>query len=163
MDIDFRCTDPNIRIRNLDKNTELFHPVQLSRIGVSAGTALSQRRPDLQKYIIGNAIFYPLVIPWETTGRMLAVTVCSDTELLLQQQQITGSDIAWNDITLLGVLLDTADGRMKGLVKDVVNDWSIDSLTEQGFNLFNVQAATLVVMHELIHSTAMGLGKDIGM
>ena len=64
---------------------------------------------------------------------------------------------------LLEVLLETADGQMKGLVKDVVNDWSIDSLTEQGFNLVNVEAATITVMHELIHSTAMGLGKEISM
>jgi hypothetical protein len=160
MDIDFRCTNPSIEIRNLDERTEVFHPVQLSRIHVSAGTALSQHRPD-QKYIMDNALLYPTT-PSSTNG-ILASTFCSDTELLLWQQQVTGSDIAWNDIVLLEVLLDTADGRMKGLVKDVVNDWSIDSLTEQGFNLVNVEAATLIVMHELIHSTAMGLGKAISM
>jgi hypothetical protein len=158
MDIDFRCTNPSIEIRNLDERTEVFHPVQLSRIHVSAGTALSQR-PG-QKYIIDNALLYPSI---PSTGPRLATTVCSNTKFLLWQQQVTGSDIAWNDIILIGVLLDTADGRLKGLVKDVVNDWSIDSLTEQGFNLVNVEAATITVMHELTHSTAMGLGKDISM
>ena len=158
MDIDFRCTDTSREISKLYEGTQTFYPVQLSRIHVSAGTAL-QHRPD-QKFIMDNELLYPIA---PSTGEALAVTLCSSTEVLLWQQQVTGSDIAWNDIILLGVLLDTADGRMKGLVKDVVNDWSIDSLTEQGFNLFNVKAATLTVMHELTHSTAMGLGKDISM
>jgi hypothetical protein len=83
--------------------------------------------------------------------------------VLAEQKRLTGSGTEWNDIVLQKVLSDTATGKTKGLVKDVVNDWSIDSLTEQDFSLLNFNAATMTIMHELTHSTAMGLGKNISM
>jgi hypothetical protein len=44
------------------------------------------------------------------------------------------------------------------------SDWSLASLTKQDFSLLDLDgAATLVVMHELTHSVAMGRGKRIGM
>jgi hypothetical protein len=129
---------------------------------VSARTALKHSQYHLdQNHILDNKLLFPSV---PATGAMLATTFCSDTESLLWQQDVIGSDIAWNDILLQKVLVGTTDGWIKGLVKDVVNDWSIGSLTEQRFNLLNVDhTATLTVMHELTHSTAMGPGKEIRM
>ena len=60
---------------------------------------------------------------------------------------------------LLKVLSITRNGQ--GRVKDVVKDWSISALTEEKFTLLNFNPATMTVMHELIHTMAMGLGNEI--
>ena len=146
-------TIPNFNVDGRIHQT--FHPVQLSRI---SGTDLENSR-----YIIDNQFIYPVEVVGSKRNPLLAFTFCPSIELRAWQKELTGSDKAWSDIVLQKVLSDTASGRTKGLVKDVVNEWTIASLTQQRFSLLNLDVATLTVMHELIHSTAMGLGKDICM
>ena len=88
-----------------------------------------------------------------------AVSFTPDDEDRQLQKELTGSDKPWNDIILLGLLSSTRVGQ--GRVKDVVKDWSIKSLAEQKFTLFNFEPATITIMHELTHSMAMGLGNEI--
>ena len=135
-----------------NKKSELWYPVELNRIS-----------PTVQKktqYIIENKWFiFPIMAD---SGRKppSALTFSPSAELLKWQEVITGSDKLWSDIMLLDVLSKTRKGQ--GRVKDMVKDWTIESLVEQQFTLLNFRPATIAVMHELTHSMAMGLGNEIG-
>jgi hypothetical protein len=153
-----------MKISNIDPRTDTFYPVQLSRISKTAPEELEESPFLINKQFLINPLEPKDLEPEaaSTQNEPLATTFSqSDREF---QKELTGSDKAWSDIVMKEVLSDTAAGRTKGLVKDVVNDWSINSLTEQGFSLLlNLETATTIVMHELIHSIAMGPGEAIGM
>jgi hypothetical protein len=154
MDIDFICRDPTMRIPFPDEEFEFWYPVELNRI---SGT-------DKEKshYIIKNKWFiFAKKNKTPNRNRPLAKTFSVDAEGREWQKIFTGSDNPWSDIMLLDVLSDTRNDQ--GRVKDVVKDWSINSLVERKFTLFNLHTATMAVMHELTHSIAMGIGNEIGM
>ena len=79
------------------------------------------------------------------------------------QQLVAGSNKLWADIVMQGVLSDTANNPEKGRFKDAVRDWSLETLTTDRFSLFNIDPATMTVMHELTHSIAIGVENAIGM
>ena len=79
------------------------------------------------------------------------------------QERLTGSAKQWTDIVLLQVFSDALKDPERRGVMDAVQDWSLEALTKKGFSLFIFGPATITIMHELTHSIAMGLGKDIRM
>jgi hypothetical protein len=154
MDIDFTCRDPTMTIPwhpAADDISKWWYPVELNRISAT----VIKKSP----YIIENKWFITPVKENTTPHRYASsfYNTAADREV---QKMLTGSDKPWSDIILLNVLSITKVGQ--GRVKDVVKDWSIKSLAEQKFTLLNFEPATITVMHELIHSIAMGLGNEIG-
>ena len=79
------------------------------------------------------------------------------------QQLVAGSNKLWDDIVMQRVLSETANNPEKSRFKDAVRDWSLETLTAQRFSLFNIDPATITVMHELTHSIAIGVENVIGM
>ena len=154
MDIDFTCRDSTMRIPYPNEIYKLWYPVELNRISATV--------KERSQYIIENKWFIaPLVGDNRTPNQNLRYAFSfNNAETSQVQKEVTGSDKLWNDIVLLGVLSITRVGQ--GRVKDLVKDWSIKSLAEQKFTLLNFESATMIVMHELIHSIAMGVGNDIG-
>ena len=153
MDIDFTCRNPIMAIQFPDEESKLWYPIELNRI--------SSTIKKIPRYIIENKWFIFELKEYKTPNQNpRALTFTPNAKGREWQEEVTGSDKLWCDIMLLDVLSNTRKGQ--GRVKDVVKDWSIKSLVEQQFTLLNLQTATMVVMHELIHSLAMGLGNEIG-
>ena len=152
-DIDFRCTDPSLKA---GKNLQLVHPVSLGRI---SGSAVPN-----SVWFFENQFLMPLkkYIKPPHGQANLAFTFCPSTVSLKWQKQLTGSGKPWCDIVLQGVLSNPL-GRTKGRVKDAVRDWSVATLTRKHFSLFDIEPATITIMHELTHSIAMGLDEVIRM
>ena len=137
-----------------NEETEWWYPVELNRI---PGTVKGK-----SQYIIENKwLIFPTTARPPNRNQPRATTMLVNAKGRELQKEITGSDKPWSDIVLLGVLSDTI--KDQGRVKDVVKDWSINSLVERKFTLFNLHTATMAVMHELTHSIAMGIGNEIGM
>ena len=136
------------------EKTEWWYPVELNRI---PGTVKRNSH-----YIIENKWFIlPATARPPNRNQPHATTMLVNAKGREAQKAITGSDKPWTDIVLLRVLSDTI--KDQGRVKDMVKDWSIHSLIEQRFTLFNLHTATITVMHELTHSIAMGIGNEISM
>jgi hypothetical protein len=161
LDIDFRCTDPRLELeRNFPSDTDptgskgLLYPISLTRISGIQTAAYSD-----EWFLNGQFLFPTKDIKSSPT---LAFTFYFSTITMEIQQQATGSNKLWDDIVLQRVLSDANDPE-KDRFKDAVPDWSLETLTRQRFSLFNIEPATITVMHELTHSIAMGIENSIGM
>jgi hypothetical protein len=120
-----------------------------------------KREPPDDVWFHGDQFLVPIE---DSTGGSDAFTLCPvDPAFRKFQESLTGSTKQWNDIVLEGVLSDASKGPERAGVMDAVQDWSLGTLTKKGFSLFIFEPATITIMHELTHSIAMGLGKNIGM
>ena len=120
-----------------------------------------KREPPDDIWFHGDQFLVPIE---DGTGGSDAFTLCPvDPAFRKFQESLTGSTKQWNDIVLEGVLLAASKGPERAGVMDAVQDWSLGTLTKKGFSLFIFEPATITIMHELTHSIAMGLGKNIRM
>jgi hypothetical protein len=166
LDIDFRCTDPRLVLeRNFPTDTDrtgsqkskkTLHPVDLTRI-----SGRIQNAAESDVWFLNDQLLFP--VPDIESPPSLAFTFYVSTITMEMQQQVAGSNKLWDDIVMQGVLSDTANNPEKGLFKKAVRDWSLETLTKKRFSLFNIDPATITVMHELTHSIAIGVENAIGM
>ena len=120
-----------------------------------------KREPPNDVWFHGNQLLVPTE---DSTNGFDAFTLCPAYPAFRKfQESLTGSAKQWNDIVLLRVLSDALKYPERRGVMNAVQDWSLETLTKKGFSLFIFEPATITIMHELTHSIAMGLGKDIRM
>ncbi|OXV12204.1 hypothetical protein Egran_00035 [Elaphomyces granulatus] len=164
LEIDFRCTDQRLVLeRNFPTDTDptgsqkskmTFYPVDLTRI-----SGRIQNAADSVWFLDDQLLIRVSDI---RSSPSLAITFSFPIGTIEIQQRLTGSNKLWADIIMQGVLSDTAGNPKKGLFKDAVRDWSLETLTRERFSLFNIDPATITVMHELTHSIAIGMENVIG-
>ncbi|OXV12203.1 hypothetical protein Egran_00036 [Elaphomyces granulatus] len=167
LDIDFRCTDPSLVLeRNFptdndrtgsQKSKMTLHPVDLTRI-----SGRIQNAADSDIWFLNDQLLIPVADIESSPSQSLAFTFYFSTKTIEIQQQLAGSNKLWADIIMKRVLSDTAGNPEKGRFKDAVRDWSLETLTRKRFSLFNIDPATITVMHELTHSIAIGVENAIG-
>jgi hypothetical protein len=146
MDIDIRCSDPQVMYQG-----SLTYPVSIRRLGGHAQALF---------------LYYP-ARAFEMTTLAETFNFATTPFLNWQQQQI-GSRTVFCDILLFAVLQPQGNMGFLASVSGtrLSSDWSFRTLNRPvpqpngqpyQFNLLNFKTATLIMMHELLHSCAAGV------
>ena len=145
MNIDIRCSDPQVMYQN-----SRSYPVSISRLGGISRT--------------GAQFLYFPAHPFEMTTMAETINYAQTNYLDWQQQQI-GIRTVWCDILLFAVLqslVSVSATRLSG-------DWSFSTLNRPmdqpngqpfQFSMLKFKTATLIMMHELLHSCAAGIDRS---